>query len=601
MDMSMAGLGLSGEGPTFGGRGSYLISFRKSYLDLIIRQTGLVAIPRYWNTQMKFTYDINPVNKLMFNITHGVDAIDIEGENDASSRGAENVVSRGNQTIFGVTYKRLWKNEGITRFTFGGTRARFKYDVYRYLADGEKDQYYRQDELEWDLQFKTDFVWRLSRHLEISAGMDLKEIGRDFDAYADADTLWQYGYLYPGSSDSYQIVDQSTWFTEIYPIVSSAEGDSVYLDSQDVWHYSATDPQGNWQSVLVQKLDTVRVDEDWSTLKKDSFPRIGAFAQVKWHPMIQLTITAGLRYGYFQITDFSWLSPRLGLSYHFSDKTSLNAGYGHHYQSPSVLLLSYDPVNESLKNKDSEQLVLGLEHFFAKDTRGTLEIYRKRTRNKPIPLSATTVDSSDYSTEFVNKGENQSSGVELFLQKKLARDLFGTFSYSYYRSEDRDPRYPDQDLYYPAAFDYKNVLTLIGGYKLQMKGNNTRPLSERNPMIRFVGKYVGLGADELELSFRYRYVGGKPYTPLSYDHNTRRWFESQGGDRNTHRFAEYHRLDIMILWHSQIFGKNLISYIDIMNIFNRPNIWDLQRNPDGTVDDILQFQTFPVGGFILEF
>lgn len=45
----------------------------------------------------------------------------------------------------------------------------------------------------------------------------------------------------------------------------------------------------------------------------------------------------------------------------------------------------------------------------------------------------------------------------------------------------------------------------------------------------------------------------------------------------------------------------LISYFDLQNVFNRDNIWDIQRNSDGTKEDITQFKVFPIGGFTLEF
>jgi len=44
-----------------------------------------------------------------------------------------------------------------------------------------------------------------------------------------------------------------------------------------------------------------------------------------------------------------------------------------------------------------------------------------------------------------------------------------------------------------------------------------------------------------------------------------------------------------------------MAFINIMNVFNVDNVWDIQYNPDGTTENVLQFKTFPVGGFMLEF
>lgn len=57
----------------------------------------------------------------------------------------------------------------------------------------------------------------------------------------------------------------------------------------------------------------------------------------------------------------------------------------------------------------------------------------------------------------------------------------------------------------------------------------------------------------------------------------------------------------MVLWHYNFGRVSLVSYVDIQNIFDRDNVWDLQRNPDGTKSEVYQFKVFPVGGFTLEF
>ncbi|MCH7732014.1 MAG: TonB-dependent receptor [Candidatus Marinimicrobia bacterium] len=600
LDMSMAGFGFFAEGPVAGGKGSYMASYRKSYLDLIIKQTGLTAIPRYWNTQAKVTYDINPTNKLMFNYMYGYDAIDIVGENTPQSRGAENVISRGNQSAMGLTYKRLWKREGLSRFTVAWTDAQYTYDVFRRNGAGVKNTYYEQDETEWDLQMKGDFVWRLSPGLELSGGADIKQLGLDFDAESEQDTVWIYGYSLP-TDTNFRMITRSEWESVAFPIIANADLDSVYFDKDDVWHYGRKNSDGSWNFVKVRKLNYDLPYDSWSTKKKDSFYRYGSFLQLKWRPAFRFTMNLGLRVGYHDLTDFSWLSPRLGISYHLSDRSTINMGYGKHFQFPALIVLTSDPENEKLRSKYTNQSILGLEHFFSEDTRGTVEVYWKDYKDIPVTVSSTTADTADQSSIYVNDGEGYSYGIELFLQKKLAKDFFGTFSYTYYRALARDVRYPDEEKYYPWDFDFKNVLTAIGGYKIPIKGPNVKPLEDRNWFARLMGKTIGFGADELELSFRYRYLGGKPYTPKVYNHTVRRWYTNEGADYNTERISPYHRFDIMILWHTRIGKMTLISYFDLQNVFNRDNIWDIQRNSDGTKEDVTQFKVFPIGGFTLEF
>ncbi len=601
IDMSMAGIGINVEGPIRDGQGSYMTSYRKSYLDLIISNTGLAAIPRYWSFQSKLVYDLAPTDKLMFNMVYGNDAIKLEGENSAWSRGAENVDVKGNQSAYGMTYKKLWGKHGLTNLTVGGTHAKFIYDVYRINNDGQKEFYADQDFLEWDVQAKGDFLWKPNHTMEISGGIDWKQLGVNNDSWIARDTVSIYGYSTPENPDTFRVLTLNEWETQAYPIINNADPDSIYEDDSGIWHYLSENPDGTWNEVQFQKMGIVGQPYDSARSNTNSSnPRIGGFVQLKYELNPSIRVNLGIRAGYFKYTDFSWISPRLGVQYSLSPVTSLNLAYGRHFQTPNLIELAFDSANDNLRSKYNDQYVVGLEHFFSKDTRGTFEAYWKAYSDIPVNFAETTPDSSDRSFKLVNEGHAKSYGVELFLQKKMAKDFFGTFSYSWYRAFNQDVRSDDKK-YYPQTFDFQHVASIVGGYRIPLKGTNIVPVSKRNGLVRFIAKALGWGSDELELSFRYRYVGGKPYTPLSYNHNVQRWYEDPTAEYNTERLIAYHRFDIMILWHSNYEKFNVISYFDLQNCFNRDNIWDIQWNADGTQSDIYQYKVFPVGGFTIEF
>ncbi len=92
--LGMSGAGAMAEGPLPGKKGSWILSARKSFLDLIISSTGLSAVPKYYSLQGKISYDINSKNKLLIKGIYGNDKIKIEDEGTGGySRGAENVRS----------------------------------------------------------------------------------------------------------------------------------------------------------------------------------------------------------------------------------------------------------------------------------------------------------------------------------------------------------------------------------------------------------------------------------------------------------------------------------------------------------------------------
>jgi hypothetical protein len=113
LDMGMAGIGAQVEGPFNSKNGSYLFSYHKSYLDLIIANTGLTAIPQYYNTQGKIVYDLSSKHKLIWNGIYGNDRIDVVNQDKKASRGAENVNVRGYEYATGLSLKSLrWQRTG---------------------------------------------------------------------------------------------------------------------------------------------------------------------------------------------------------------------------------------------------------------------------------------------------------------------------------------------------------------------------------------------------------------------------------------------------------------------------------------------------------
>jgi len=47
--------------------------------------------------------------------------------------------------------------------------------------------------------------------------------------------------------------------------------------------------------------------------------------------------------------------------------------------------------------------------------------------------------------------------------------------------------------------------------------------------------------------------------------------------------------------------SSIVAYINIMNLYNRKNIWGHTYNSNGNKEKIYQFEFMPVGGFIWEF
>ena len=79
-------------------------------------------------------------------------------------------------------------------------------------------------------------------------------------------------------------------------------------------------------------------------------------------------------------------------------------------------------------------------------------------------------------------------------------------------------------------------------------------------------------SDEADLGFRFRYMGGRPYTPQEWFAETRTW-RSSSDLLNSERYPDYHRLDLR--WdHKFLFERWSLSwYLDVQNVYNRKNVW----------------------------
>ena len=74
------------------------------------------------------------------------------------------------------------------------------------------------------------------------------------------------------------------------------------------------------------------------------------------------------------------------------------------------------------------------------------------------------------------------------------------------------------------------------------------------------------------------------------------------GRINAERFPAYHRLDLRVDERRQYARFNLVSYFDVMNVYNRKNLASYYWDDDAQKPDRIDQWTFiPVGGFELEF
>lgn len=332
--------------------------------------------------------------------------------------------------------------------------------------------------------------------------------------------------------------------------------------------FATTDVLGNPVSELIVR-------------QSDTALKLGAYLNYSWLVSSKLTATPGLRLDHFDYNENTTVSPRLQLAYSATRETSFNVSYGLYRQSLPLVLLSQNQDFLELRDPDAVHYVVGVSHLLNDETRLTIEAYHKDYSHLPLDPSQPqfsvidqTNDQDGFTTHdaLEDNGRAYTSGVEVMLQKKLVERFYGSVSGSYYRSRYRD----HNDIWRDRIYDNRYLFTLVGGYKPNSKW---------------------------DLSLRWIYAGGAPYTPFDVAQSTSANRGIYAEDRvNTERLPEYHTLDVRVDRRFNLASSNWVLYLSIQNLYGRENIasyyWNQVKNKQSSYK---QWGTLPILGLEFEF
>lgn len=292
--------------------------------------------------------------------------------------------------------------------------------------------------------------------------------------------------------------------------------------------------------------------------------------------------TLGGRVEHFSmIENKTAFTPRVAASYKLSGRWSINVSVGDYAQSPAYIWLVANPINRQLEHLRAVQWIAGVDWLLRGDTKVTLETYFKRYRNYPTSLTRPYLVLSNTGAGFggvedgfasfgfdplVSVGTGRAYGIELFVQKKLSDiPCYGTLSLSYGKALTTAA----DGIERAGSFDQRWVVNVGGGYVFD---------------------------ERWELSGRFRFASGRPYTPFEPD-------GSQNPSRyNSVRVRANHSLDLRVdrRWHFDRW--TLITSIDVQNIYNRKPVSIPRYNArTGTVEESAAIGILPSIGISAEF
>jgi len=195
----------------------------------------------------------------------------------------------------------------------------------------------------------------------------------------------------------------------------------------------------------------------------------------------------------------STFSPRLSLSYEFTENWRVNATAGRYFKLPPYTILGFRDTSGQLANRNvnytrSDHYVLGLQHYFSPSSSISVEGFYKYYDNYPVSVRdgvSLANKGAGFEVlgneEIVTDGRGRSYGAEFLFEQKLTGNFYGILSYTFFYSEFTGL---DRDQFLPSVWDSRHLLSFVGGYKLK-----------RN----------------WEVSARYRFAGETPFVPVDQD------------------------------------------------------------------------------------
>lgn len=252
------------------------------------------------------------------------------------------------------------------------------------------------------------------------------------------------------------------------------------------------------------------------------------------------------------------LSPRFSASYRINEDWNVNGNVGRYAMRPAYTTMGFrneagDFVNknERLKHIISNQAIAGVEFRPGENSRFNLEGFFKKYWNYPLSVvdgMSIAGKGTDYGQigdeEIVSSGKGRAYGIEFTGKIVHMNRLNAAITYTLFRSEFTD----SEGTFRPSNWDTRHMVNLIGSYDL---GNSWN------------------------LSVRWRFVGGAPYSPIDFDLSTSRdaWSVTNQAyidysNYNTLRLSNSHQLDLRI--DKEFYFKKwmLNFYVDVQNAYN---------------------------------
>lgn len=329
------------------------------------------------------------------------------------------------------------------------------------------------------------------------------------------------------------------------------------------------------------------------------FAHVGPFTRYikrETGPLASGVSTSTIEYGRGDLVkDYGGFEPRLNLRWIVGKNASIKAGYMKNFQYIHLTSLSptslptdvWLPSTEVLRPQIGDQISAGyFQNFDENRWESSVELYYKTMQNQSEYKEGAQPDQTlnDNIDNLLVFGSGRSYGAEFFL-KKAAGKLNGWIGYTWSKT-DRTFESINGGRTFPTRWDRRHDLSVVINYKIHPR---------------------------LDLGFVFVYATGNAITlPIE-----RYFYENQVvdvyGPRNNFRMAAYHRADISATWHmKQSRAKTSVDpqapvrapkfksnwNFSVYNLYNRMNPYFIYFGTDGQIQNgVFQVKAYQVSLF----
>jgi hypothetical protein len=418
---------LTVEGPLKKDKGSFIISGRRTYIDVLakaaISDTSPFAGSGYffYDLNAKFNYQLGEKDRIFFSGYYGKDVFTF-----ADREGGFSADMPWGNGIAAFRWNHLFSSKLFMNVTATFTDYKFKF--------GSK-----QDE------FKIEFL----------SGIQDYSTKVDFSYYPNDRHRIKWG-----ANHIYHVFTPSSVSAAQDSIVFNT-GNAQKLYSHEEAIYLMDEFDAN---------DRLRIN---AGLRYTAFQHVGSFTRYVKGDISKPDTT--ITYGKGDLIKFyHGLEPRISFRYLTGEHSSIKGGYAYNYQfvhltSLSAVSLPTDiwyPTTDIAKPEKGFQASLGyFQNFFDDKLETSVEVYYKGMKNmvefKEGALPGDNVN--DNTDNLLVFGEGWAYGAEFFIKKATGK-FTGWIGYTWAKTERRFPDINNGKIY-PAKYDRRHDLSVVGMYQ----------------------------------------------------------------------------------------------------------------------------------------